>query len=115
MRKKGLQYEEIATQYLENKGFQIMKLNFFSRFGEIDIIAKKNNILHFIEVKSGKYDVPFKNFTDKKLEKISLTVDYFFSLDANYELNNLNYSLDFLAINTENSNLKFTFIENITI
>ena len=115
MRKKGLLYEEIAVKYLENKFFEIVELNFFSRFGEIDIIAKKDNILHFIEVKSGKYDVPFKNFTNKKLEKISLTIDYFFTLEDNLKYENLNFSIDFLGINTETSNLKFTLIENITI
>lgn len=44
--------EDIAQKYLENKGFSIVEQNFLRKCGEIDIIAKKGKILHFIEVKS---------------------------------------------------------------
>ncbi|MDO8604074.1 MAG: YraN family protein [bacterium] len=44
--------EDIAQKYLENKGFSIIEQNFLRKCGEIDIIAKKGKILHFIEVKS---------------------------------------------------------------
>ena len=44
--------ENLATKILINKNFQIMKRNFRSNFGEIDIICLKNNIISFIEVKS---------------------------------------------------------------
>ncbi|HEC1788756.1 TPA: YraN family protein, partial [Campylobacter lari] len=47
--KKG---EELACEFLKTQGFEILKRNFYSKFGEIDIIAKKDKILHFIEVKS---------------------------------------------------------------
>ncbi|MFZ2303768.1 MAG: YraN family protein [Minisyncoccia bacterium] len=44
--------EDIATKYLENKGFSIIERNYLKKCGEIDIIAKKAGITHFIEVKS---------------------------------------------------------------
>jgi len=50
--------EKIAERYLKNKGYQILDRNFSSRFvsgpqrGEIDIIAKKEDIVSFIEVKT---------------------------------------------------------------
>ena len=44
--------EDIAGKYLENKGFSIVGLNYRKRYGEIDIIAQKGKITHFIEVKS---------------------------------------------------------------
>jgi putative endonuclease len=43
--------ENLAKQYLIKKGYKILKSNFRSRFGEIDIIASKNKTLVFIEVK----------------------------------------------------------------
>lgn len=49
--KKGRRGEEIAASYLKNKGFKILEQNFRTRFGEIDLIASKNSVLHFIEVK----------------------------------------------------------------
>lgn len=44
--------ELIAVKYLENKGFTVICRNYRKKYGEIDIIAKKGEILHFIEVKS---------------------------------------------------------------
>ncbi len=44
--------EDIAMKYLENKGFEIIEQNYRKKYGEIDIIAQKGKILHFIEVKS---------------------------------------------------------------
>ena len=44
--------EKICTQWLGNNGFKILDLNYTLSIGEIDIIAQKNNQLHFIEVKS---------------------------------------------------------------
>lgn len=44
--------EDKATAFLENKGFEILTRNFRFRHSEIDIIAKKNKILIFAEVKT---------------------------------------------------------------
>ncbi len=44
--------EDIAGRYLENKGFVIVGINYRKKYGEIDIIAQKGKITHFIEVKS---------------------------------------------------------------
>jgi len=51
--------EDIACDYLKNKGYKILARNFerkISRFlkSEIDIIAKKQGIIHFVEVKTIK-------------------------------------------------------------
>lgn len=52
-RQKGGKTEEIAVEYLVNKGYEIRKRNFtFGKVGEIDIIAEHKNILVFVEVKS---------------------------------------------------------------
>ena len=58
--------EDIACEYLENKGFLVIERNYRKKFGEIDIIAQKANILHFIEVKS---------VTRENLENISRVTD----------------------------------------
>ncbi len=47
----GILGEDKACKFLKKQGFEILKRNFHSKFGEIDIIAKKDEILHFIEVK----------------------------------------------------------------
>lgn len=44
--------EDIAVKYLKNKGFSVVARNYRKKYGEIDIVAKKSGILHFVEVKS---------------------------------------------------------------
>ena len=44
--------EEIAVKFLLNKGFKIIGRNYWKPWGEIDVVAKKGNILHFVEVKT---------------------------------------------------------------
>lgn len=52
-REKGDRAEVICCDYLIDSGYKIKKRNFhFGKLGEIDIIAQKSKILHFIEVRS---------------------------------------------------------------
>ena len=47
----GSAYEKVAGAYLESKGYEIITYNFHCRSGEIDIVAKHDGYLVFIEVK----------------------------------------------------------------
>ncbi|HEY0221140.1 MAG TPA: YraN family protein [Candidatus Paceibacterota bacterium] len=49
--------EDSACQYLEKNGYKIIDRNYLRKWGEIDIVAKKGNILHFIEVKAVSRDL----------------------------------------------------------
>ncbi len=44
--------EEIATDYLKKKGYQILGRNFKTKWGELDIITKHKKTIIFIEVKT---------------------------------------------------------------
>ena len=44
--------EQLAADMLSNSGYRIIKRNFTVRGGEIDIIAIKDGVMHFIEVKT---------------------------------------------------------------
>lgn len=44
--------EELTAQYLQKNGYTILARNYTKKFGEIDIIAKKGDVLAFIEVKT---------------------------------------------------------------
>lgn len=72
--------EDLATAYLIKKGYRILKRNFHSRFGEIDIIATDKNTLIFIEVKSRwseSFGSPEEAVTIWKLQSIIKTANYF--------------------------------------
>jgi len=53
--------ENIAVKRLEKLKFRIIDRNYRKKWGEIDIIAKKDKILHFIEVKSVSRETLFEN------------------------------------------------------
>lgn len=69
----GLSGEDAACQYLEQKGYQILRRNFRTYVGEIDIIASKGATLSFIEVKtrsSEQFGKPREAVTFGKQKKI---------------------------------------------
>ena len=73
-RKLGRYYEDMAADYLGKMGLSIIERNFYSKLGEIDIIARQgDNCLVFIEVKYCKYasfGFPEEAVDAKKIKKI---------------------------------------------
>ena len=51
----GNQGELLTANYLKKQGFEILEMNYRKPWGEIDVIAKKNKIVHFVEVKTVSY------------------------------------------------------------
>lgn len=77
-RAKGNLAEDKACRFLYDNGFSIIERNFYSRFGEIDIIAIKDEVLHFVEVKSGlDYESAINNITKQKLSRLIKTGDIY--------------------------------------
>ena len=53
-RRLGDHGEEFAAGMLKDRGYQILERNYRCRSGEIDIIAIRDGIIHFIEVKQDR-------------------------------------------------------------
>lgn len=47
----GFEGENLAKEYLIQKGFKILAQNYKTKQGEVDIIATKDDVLAFVEVK----------------------------------------------------------------
>ncbi len=72
----GVKGEGIASQYLSEQGYRILEVNYRSPYGEIDIIATRDDILAFVEVKTrgGRMIAePREAVTASKQEKIRRT------------------------------------------
>ena len=101
--------EELATQFLEEAGFVIVERNYYARkMGEIDIIAQRHGVLHFIEVKSaGANFDPIYNLTPAKLRKIINSTHYYLKVNRL----DVPYCIDALLVRRGEVEL----IENITL
>jgi putative endonuclease len=107
LRSKGDIFEQKATIFLQKQGFSIVDKNFYAKkLGEIDIIAIKDNIYHFVEVKSGENFEAIYNITPQKLNKLIKSVEYYLQ-KKNLEIA---YQIDAIIFHKE----KLEFLENIT-
>ena len=108
-REKGNFAEKRAISFLQDLNFEIIEKNFYAKkLGEIDIIAKKNEIYHFCEVKSAPdYETAINNLTASKLSKIKRSVDYYLQTKKL----DVAFCIDAIIVNDEEIN----FLENITL
>ncbi len=107
-RAKGNIAEEKACAFLLEKGYEIVDRNVYSRFGEIDIIVLKEDVLHFVEVKSAEdYEKAIQNITPSKLSKLIKTADVYMKKKA-YEGD---YTFDALIVTPQ----ELTLVEDITL
>ncbi len=75
-RKKGYVYENLVIEFLNKQNYKILEQNYTIRGGEIDIIARKDNIVCFIEVKWTSFDIDFQDYiTEKKKQTLVRTAE----------------------------------------
>lgn len=82
-REVGTNFEQKAADYLVNNGYQILHRNFRCKIGEIDLIAKSEGYLCFIEVKyrSGtSKGYPAEAITLNKMRRITRTAQFYMLL-----------------------------------
>lgn len=107
-RAKGNLGEDKACEFLESQGFLVVERNFYSRFGEVDIIASKGKVLHFIEVKSGlDYESAIQNITPQKLNKFIKTVNVYLKKNTL----DVDFMIDAVVVTPKEIQL----VENITL
>ena len=107
-RAKGDIAEERASEYLQSCGYFVVERNFYSRFGEIDIIASKDDALHFIEVKSAnEYELAIQNITPTKLSRLIKTAHVYMKKNGL----DVDFMLDAVVVTPK----EIILLENITI
>ena len=91
-RAAGREAEAAACAYLANKGYRILYRNFrFGRYGEIDLIAKKSDVICFVEVKSrsgSRFGRPSEAVGYRKRQKILTVAAHFQKISSlsNYKM-----------------------------
>ena len=72
--------ESFAADLMTNSGFQVIERNYRTKCGEIDIIAIKDGVLHFVEVKtrnSDQYGYPSEAVTAAKQIRIKRAAEQY--------------------------------------
>jgi putative endonuclease len=96
--------EDLACEYLANKGYRVLERNYRRPWGEIDIIARaKTNILIFVEVKALKENpagglLPEDNLTGSKLQKLQRTCQEFVAENPDWVKGSRGWQIDLVAI-----------------
>ncbi len=108
--KKG---EELARNFLTKQGFNIVDHNFRCRYGEIDLILRKDKSFHFVEVKYRRtleYGLPQESVNRKKQQKIHNVALLWLRkrhLPMDSEIH-----FDVLAISQDKANPEYEYIED---
>jgi putative endonuclease len=89
----GAYGEQLAVNYLKNKGFIVLEVNYLKKWGEIDIVARETTgdtaIIRFVEVKTVSYETkaaleravthetwqPEDNVHFKKIQRMNRTIE----------------------------------------
>ena len=108
--------ENLAKDFLIKKGFKILETNYkYSRIAEIDIIACKNNVLHFVEVKTRTQEFfgsPLEAINQNKLRQIYTCAKYYLqNCDKHYK----KIQIDAIGIYLDCNDNKIEFIEDIQL
>lgn len=113
--KKG---EDLAENYLKRKGYIIKKKNYYTRHGEIDIIAidPHEGKLVFIEVKTRKnktYGEPNESITPKKMDNMVKTALHFLNNAIKNQYISWRMDLITLELDVGDSCMKIQHYKNI--
>jgi len=113
--KHGKKGEDLAVQYLEQAGKQIIARNFRSNYGEIDIITLDGDTLAFIEVKTWSvYSIENLQYSinSQKQRRIIETAKYFLSINRKYNEKAVSFDVIFVK-NDEVTYLAGAFMERV--
>jgi putative endonuclease len=116
-RKFGDAGEKIAEKYLKEKGYTIIDQNYRKPYGEIDLIAKKDRMLVFIEVKTRdmkyvQHFLPEQSVNRSKARKIKKVCQVYL-LEKHYSPNQ-EWKIDIIAISidVESKKARIRHLEN---
>ncbi|MGV3024713.1 YraN family protein [Clostridium thermobutyricum] len=106
--------EDIACKFLISKGYRIIEKNFRNRFGEIDLICLKNNILTFTEVKTryySNYGLPKEAVNFNKRKNIIFLSKFFISKN-NFNDFFIRFDVIEIFLNINSDSYKINFIKD---
>ena len=120
--------EDIACKFLMKRGFTIIERNYLKKWGEIDIIVEKSEILHFVEVKTvsrenirnishetlDEHNRPEDNIHPWKVKRLSRVIQTYL-LEKKGEDKEWQFDILAVFLDLKNKEAKIRFTENIIL
>lgn len=100
----GNRGENVAKNYLVNHGYNILDKNYTCNVGEIDIIAEKEGLIVFIEVKSRNslnFGYPYEAVDKKKQSKLIKVAQNYINYKS---IRNTQFRFDIIEVYLKQSN-----------
>jgi len=109
---KGKQGENAVAQYLRNQGYTIRAHNFTKQYGEVDLIAHKNDTLVFVEVKTRTNPLvdPAEVISIHKQKRITKAAKAYIAHSAHTD--DFVYRFDVALVEEHNNDFHIRYIEN---
>lgn len=115
--------EKLTKTFLMKHGFKVLETNYRGKYGEIDIVAKKDNRLRFVEVKTIKVRgvgeteylkvVPTDNLTRDKWRHIAISAEGYLKHRAVTHETRWQIDLACVYLDTETRQGRVVLMENI--
>jgi len=108
--------ETLAGEFLSSNGCKVIDKNFYTRFGEIDLIAQKADEILFIEVKtrtSNKFGYPESAVGKEKIDHLLKAVKIYMrikNISSYWRLDTISVELDI-----EKRNARIRWFKNVSI
>lgn len=102
---KGKRGEDIAKQYLTDKGFEFIEANFENDLGEIDLIMVDKDTLVFVEVKlkiGDKLGIPEEMINKRKLYRVKRVAESYLVMKPKMKKQFQKYRIDAVCIVMKN-------------
>jgi putative endonuclease len=111
----GLAAEDAACRWLETRGYRILDRNWRRPWGELDIVADRQGVVCFVEVKASRQSAagfdPFLRADGRKMHKVKRTAQTWL---AQHQYGpNTEWQLDVISVIMEPAGPQFEHFENI--
>lgn len=116
-RARGNDVESSVCEFLISQGYQILERNFYTQFGELDIIAVEGNQIVFVEVRSiqANEEVSVYELLPKtKIHKLEMTINFWLEANAKHDSD---WRFDFVGVtvNSERQIIDMQHLKNAEI
>jgi putative endonuclease len=94
----GQRGEKLAAAYLQNQGYTITATNWRCTLGELDIIARKDDTLVFVEVRTRNAQTTEEAFASLSLHKQIRLQRLAYAYLSAHELDEIDWRVDVVAV-----------------